>query len=423
MMIKKLRRKFIWVTMISVFGVLVIIMTAINAVNYAKIATYADNVLNILYENNGRFVLSDNEDGPMADNSQEDINSSDKQQLPLKPHEGFREETPYETRYFTVKYEDSVVNTDVRNIAAVSSAQAIYLAEEALENGKKRGYIGIYRFLVADNGSFILFVDCAKQRDTANDFLIASLWISAIGLAAVFILVLILSKYAVKPIAESYEKQKRFITDASHELKTPLTIISANNELTELTSGETQATQAISKQLVRMTSMVKNLTALARLDETDVLLQSVDFSLTDTLIDMASLFCSSIENGQRKFYETIEKDLVLNGDETLIRQALSIIFENAAKYAETYVRLNASKNGKNITVELTNDAEGVSQGNLDRCFERFYRTDEARASDVSGNGIGLSIAKSIIELHKGTISASGSEEGAFQIKIVFQSAK
>ncbi len=420
-MTKKLRRKFILITMISVVCVLAIIITAINIVNYAKVTTYADEVLNVLYENDGRFYLYDGDTDFAPDDTQSTVGG--KVLKPFQPTHGMNEETPYETRYFTVYYENSQIIADVRNIAAVSAEQAEALAEQAIESGKSKGYIGVYRYLVADDGGMVIFVDCARQTDTADSFLKASLLISAIGIVAVFILVFLLSSYAVKPIAESYEKQKRFITDASHELKTPLTIISANNELIELTAGETQATEAISKQVARMTEMVKNLTALARLDETDNLVRRAEFSMTDMLADISSVFRSAIENGGRSFNENIEPGMTVNGDERLLRQAISIVFENAAKYALTQVTLNAAATGRNIIIELSNDADAVAQGNLDRCFERFYRTDEARASTVTGNGIGLSIAKSAVELHGGTISATGAEGNIFKIKITLQAAK
>lgn len=415
-MIGKLRRKFILIAMLSVIGVLAIIMTAVNIMNYSEVVTYADNVLDVLYERDGRFLLPD-----------DDVLTKDEQgsmRQPLKPpRKGMSEETPYETRYFTVRYENSATVSDVRNIAAVSSDEAKILADEAIASGKTRGFLGVYRFLVADEGSFVLFVDCAKQRETASSFLTSSLLISAIGIAAVFVLVLLLSKHAVKPIAESYERQKRFITDASHELKTPLTIISANNEITELTVGESRATRAISKQVARMTAMVKNLTTLAKLDETERPAQRVDFSLTDTLIDLCALFRPAVESGGRLFEEQIDKDLTVRGDETLLRQAFSILFDNAAKYARTRVSLSAEKTDRNITVILQNDADNIGKGNLDRCFERFYRTDEARASCVSGNGIGLSIAKSIVELHGGSICAEGFPDNIFRITVVLHAVR
>ncbi len=421
-MIKKLRRKFIVIAMLSLFCVLAIIMTAINVINYTKITTYADDVLAVLYSNDGRFPMPDNQMQPTPEEPVQGEQPNAPQE-PFKPSHGMNEETPYETRYFTVRYEVDEIKTDVRNIAAVSSEEAISLADKVIEKGKSKGYMRVYRYLKADDDSIVIFVDCARQKETANNFLKASLLISGIGIAAVFILVFIISKFAVKPIAESYEKQKRFITDASHELKTPLTIISANNELIELTAGETQASQAISKQVVRMTAMVKNLTALARLDETDKLVQRSDFSLSDTLIDMTALFRPSIESGNRTLNKDTAKDLTVNGDETLIRQALSIILENAVKYAKTYVNLKAYLAGKNVTIEFSNDADNVTEGNLDRCFERFYRTDEARASTVAGNGIGLSIAKSIVELHGGTITATGLPNNVFEIKLNLKAVK
>lgn len=432
-MIKKLRRKFILVTMLSVFCVLAVIMTAINAVNYGKVASYADSVLDVLYEGGGKFQSSAQpmpgdggikpDEKPDDDDEIDDHDDDDDDDDERKPMPGMNRETPYETRYFTVKFGETGAVADVGSIAAVSGERAVKLAAQAAAKRADRGYIGIYRYYVADDGAFVLFVDCARQKDTADTFLITSLWISGAGLVAVFVLILFLSKLAVRPIAESYEKQKRFITDASHELKTPLTIISANNELAELTGGETQYTATISAQVDRMTAMVKNLTALARLDETEKLQQKTEFSLSDALSGTADSFRAAIEKGGRAFSVEVADDLATTGDETLMRQAFSIILENASKYALTKVKLSAVRAGKNIVVECENDADGIVLGDLNRCFERFYRSSEARASEIHGNGVGLSIAKSIVELHGGEVTAFGKDNGIFVIRMTLRSTK
>ena len=430
-MIKKLRRKFILVTMLAVFCVLAVIMTAINLVNYGKVASYADSVLDVLYAGGGAFSWAERPTEPeptKPDEVQGQAPNADSQARPdgngkpAPPH-GMNEETPYETRYFTVKFGDSGAETDLSNIAAITEDRAVDLAEQAAGKRSDRGYIGVYRYYVADDGAFVLFVDCARQKDTADSFLYASLWISGAGLIAVFVLILFLSKLAVRPIAESYEKQKRFITDASHELKTPLTIVSANNELTELTGGETQYTAAIAAQVERMTAMVKNLTALARLDETEKLPQKTEFSLTEALSGTVDSFRAAIEKDGRTLSTDIDDGLKICGDETLVRQAFSIVLENAAKYALSRVTLTAKRAGKNAVIECANDADGVKAGDMNRCFERFYRSDEARASKVHGNGVGLSIAKSIVELHDGKVSAYGGADGVFTIRITFKCAR
>lgn len=429
-MIKKLRAKFILVTMLSVFCVLAVIMTAINVVNYGKVASYADSVLDVLYAGGGSFQNSaqpvpggETKPDDNLDEKTDDDDDDDDDDDESKPIPGMNRETPYETRYFTVKFGDTGAVADVGSIAAVSGERAVKLAAQAANKRTNRGYIGIYRYYVADDGQFVLFVDCARQKDTADTFFATSMWISGVGLVAVFVLILFLSKLAVRPIAESYEKQKRFITDASHELKTPLTIISANNELTELTDGETQYTAAIAAQVERMTAMVKNLTALARLDETEKLSQKTEFSLSEALSGTVDSFRAAIGKDGRTLSTDIDDGLKICGDETLVRQAFSIVLENAAKYAISRVTLTAKRVGKNAVIECANDADGVKAGDMNRCFERFYRSDEARASKVHGNGVGLSIAKSIVELHDGKVSAYGSADGVFTIRMTFKSTR
>lgn len=413
-MLKRLKRKFILVAMLSVFCVLAVIMLAVNVVNFTKISDYADGVLNVLQKNDGVFPK------PFMGEPSGDLPEADRfEKVDKKSFNGMNEETPYETRYFTVRFLGSkIVMIDVNNVAAISKDSAKSMAENAVSGGNERGYDGNYRYLVAESGNFVLFMDCSRQLETAKSFLYASLIISAIGLVAVFVLCLIFSGAAVKPIAESYEKQKQFITDAGHELKTPLTIISANNELTELSMGQTQETQNISKQIERMTAMVKNLTLLAKIDEVGNRPESVKFSLTDALFDLCESFKTPIKEGERNFTYNIGDELFICADEALIRTAISSTLENAAKYAKTNVELNAFKQGKNAIIELKNDADGIKDGNLNAYFERFYRSESARASGLNGNGIGLSVAKAAVELYGGNICAFG-ENSVFKIKITF----
>ena len=298
-------------------------------------------------------------------------------------------------------------------ISAISDDIAISLAEEVKEKGNLRGYIGNFRYLSAENGCLIVFVDCTRQLSTANAFLKTSILVGALGVACIFILIVLLSKRAVAPIAESYERQKRFITDAGHELKTPLTIISANNELTELLSGETDNTRAISKQVDKMTHMVKDMTLLAKIGEQKPAF--TEFSLTDALNDLIEGFAPAL-TAQNKKFECESDEICVKGDEGLIRRMISVVLDNACKYSLTFTSVILKKEGKNAILTVSNDAEGVENGNLSRCFERFYRSDYARGSMVEGSGIGLSIASEIARLHGGNAQAVGSD-GIFTIKI------
>lgn len=375
--------------MAAVTCALTIIMFAINLTNYIGVASSADYVLEVLYANDGLFFSDDAPHGNKADKNYFD-----------------NDETPYESRYFTVKFFDGVAIANVNNVVSVSGEEAVALALSVSESKKQKGYKETYRFLSADDGSFVLFLDCRRPLQIANIFLLSTLTYSALGLIAVFVFVLVFSRFALKPVEEGYEKQKRFITDASHELKTPLTIISANNEITEMTSGETKATKAISKQIEKMSVMIKNLTTLASLSESDKVTRAeVDF--TDLTLDIAEYFRPAIQSKNRTFEVDCEKKVVVHGDEKLLRQALSTLLENAAKYASSKVSLSLKTVGKNAVLTVENDAENIPDGNLDRVFERFYRSAEVRSGMVAGNGIGLSIAKSIAVSHGGTISAKG----------------
>ena len=231
------------------------------------------------------------------------------------------------------------------------------------------------------------------------------------GLLAVFLLLLILSKRIVRPVAESYEKQRRFITDAGHELKTPLTIIGADTDLLELDLGENEWLDDIKRQTKRLTGLTQDLIYLARMDEEQPQLQPIEFPLSDMAEELGQSFQNLAAAQSKQFLTEIQPMLSLTGDEKAIRQLMSILLDNAVKYTPEGGRISFAlkKEGRSIRLSVSNDtAVPMEKGVLDRLFDRFYRTDQSRNSSTGGYGLGLSIARSIVSAHKGKIRAENS---------------
>ena len=406
-MYKKLRRNFILLTMSAVILVISIIMVAINIFNFNEVKKYSDGLLDtIVYDR--AFFEREKDDNPP----------------PMEPQEGgifnpaFRRsmETPFETRYFTVYYGSDTRNINLDHIASVDYEKATEYFEAALKSGKENGYIDNFRYKVVeknDDDVMVAFVDCSRQIMSAESFLKISIVVSLAAIGVVFIGVFFISKRVVAPIVKSYERQKQFITDASHELKTPLTIISANNELVEMEYGENQSTKAINKQVIRMNSLVKNMSMLSKIDETSRL-EKKEFSLTDALIDNIEAFKPSIEGKDLEL--DIKDDVKVYADENLVRQMIAILLDNARKYSLTRIKIELTKAQK-ASLVITNDCSNISEVDLKKVFDRFYRDSTARAQKEDGSGIGLAIAKEIVTLHNGEILALN-DNGDFLIKVI-----
>ena len=282
--------------------------------------------------------------------------------------------------------------------------------------------MGIYRYRVTKtgDGTKYVFLDCRREISNFQTVLITTVSVSGLGLAAVFVLVVIFSRMVFRPVEESIQKQKRFITDASHELKTPLTIIDANTEVMEMESGESQWTKSTRKQIQRLTGLVQQLVTLSRLDEEKGLQDIAEFDLSEAVAESVQPYGALAQTKEKHLTLNIEGGLMYTGDEKSIRQLSGILMDNAVKYSSEKgnIALTLKKKGKKILLEVYNDADGLPQGKLDVLFERFYRLDSSRNSGTGGSGIGLSVAKAIVQAHKGKITAENKTGNGLTVTVL-----
>jgi len=400
-MIKKLQRKFILIAMGSLAVVMVLLVGSINAIYLYNINNKINGTLHILTENKGGFPKFEKGSPP-----------------PGNPRFGFKmnEETPFETRYFVVEVsqDGSIQEIDTSHIAAVSSKSAAEYANKVMSGSRNSGFKDIYKFAVVDEsyGSMIIFIDCRSQLQMANLILLTSCGVALGTLLLVFILVSFLSKKAMNPIIETMEKQKQFITNAGHEIKTPLAIISANADVLELTGGESEWITSIRNQITRLDKLVKNLLTLSKIDEGDIKLVFSKFNLSKLVLEAVGPFKAIAETQNKKLQMDIQPELELNGDESSIQQLISSLVDNAMKYSkeEGTIKISLCNTKKGFKLEVYNSTEEIDTQNLGRLFDRFYRADSSRSRETGGYGIGLAIAKSIVEAHHGKISVK-SEDG------------
>lgn len=423
-MIKRLRRKLVAACMISLAIVLAVILGGVNLMSYQKVVADADTVLTLLGNNDGEFPkLHSGSETPLDGEVPMDRGRGKRDLLGTK---GLSLETPYESRFFSVVLNEDgqALQTDIAQIAAVNEESAQLYAQSAVESGHTAGFLDDYRYLVlAEEGNTrVIFLDCGRSLSSFRTTLLASVALSLLGLLAVLVLLLILSHRIVRPVAESYEKQKQFITDAGHELKTPMTIISADAELAEMECGENQWLVDIRRQTERLTGLTNDLIYLSRMEEEQPPLQVIEFPLSDVAEEMALPFLAPAKSQEKELAMHIQPMLSFTGDEKAIRQLISILLDNALKYSPAggQLELRLEKQGRNILLTVTNTTiQPVKKDKLSHLFDRFYRSDQSRNSQTGGYGLGLSIARSIVLAHKGKIRAESPDGATLSVVVSF----
>ena len=435
-MIKKLKIRFIVLAMVSLAVLLSVIVAGMNIVNYRKVVADADTKIMVLEQNSIRIMLEDMLN-PFG-NFDDDADSGYDNDRDFFGHRGpgghsMTRDEAEESRFFMVTFDESgnVLQSYTDRISAVDADEAAGYAEKVLASGKGRGFVGDFRYAVTESasGSMITFLDCGRTLGSFRAFLRASILMSLIGLIAVFFVILYFAGRIVRPVAESYEKQKRFITDAGHEIKTPLAIIKANIDLMDMeldnkriNKGELRENLGdINDQVDRLTGLTNDLVYLSRMEEAEDSLVMTDVPLSDIVTDTAKSFEPLAEEHGKAISTDIEELITVKGSTKELEKLLSILIENAIKYSTPpEISVALRKEGKNAVLEVSNDTENeLTNEQLSHVFERFYRMDSSRNSQTGGHGIGLSMANAIVNAHGGHISARTTNGHDFIVTATF----
>lgn len=417
---RRLRRKFILVAMGAVTVVLTLIIAGINIVNYSHVCKMADARLDYILAGKGSIDWEDEsrtDSGNGGDTSTGMVADGDRAGARVGHFEGMTAESPFDTRYFMVTLvEGQVVDVNTARIAAVGAKRAASIAARLRAKGWTSGFSGNYRYTtdVQDDEITYVFVDCSRELASFHSFLNASVAISCIGWLAVLAIVTVASGAVIRPMVESYSKQKRFITDASHEIKTPLAVIDAANEVQEIESGESEWTQSIHEQVARLTALTERLVFLARMDEGSAGFTMASIDLSEAVDKAAAPFESVAVSRGKRLSMSVATGVRAHADAAAVTQVVELLLDNATRYAsegsviELSLRAVSRGAGKgSAELVVSNAVDELPEGDLDRLFDRFYRADVSRSSKTGGSGVGLSVVRAIAEAHGGSASVCG----------------
>ncbi len=444
-MLKKLSLRFSIAAIAALFVIELLMLGLINGLNFYRALKQSDEVLDMLVQNDGKLSyhnnngMRDEPPGEKPDSAREDNDENDGDDVMPAPPEDISfdkkdgrffndkrsdTEQKYIIRYFTVKIDSGgeVTSLNTGHIATISSDTAQKYALAVYKIGDDRAfYSGMeFRYAVknkSDGSTLIIFHDFSTSVMSSITTAKISAAI-ALGLLVVFsVIIILVSKRVVRPVVQNYEKQQRFITDAGHELKTPLAIIRANTEVLEMTGGENEWTRSTINQTDRLSELLGQMLMLAKSSESQrVSFADVNMSaMANEFADDFSILCSS---RNKPLEADIAEGAVVHGDEKMLKMLVSTLLENAVKYGTEgeKIEFKLMVSSKHVRFSISNLCTDPPKGDTEQLFDRFYRGDSSRTRETGGSGIGLSIAKTVTDAHKGRISCTV-EDGRVTFKV------
>ena len=401
---KKLRLKMIGIVFASVVAAFMV-MTIILVMCFGAYRNrQADQITAMISENNGTVPQ-------LKDYKQQQKNS----QAFERYFNNYNEDSSYRTRFFRIFLDEDkkVTNVNMDHIAAVDVKKAVRMTKMAMLRRGKVGLVGSYRYRKEyKDGQVrsIIFLDCKENQSFYHLAVTITITVSTLLTCLITVIFAIASKRAVRPFEINSNRQKQFITDASHELKTPLAIISANAEVLQYKGDGNEWTQNIIDQTKHMGKLINQLLVLAKLDEVQEKSEKQEADLKLLLEETIEPFEEVATQKKVTLKLHLEEGVTIRVNREQIAQLVSILTENAAIYVndggKIVWRLTKTQHGAVLVVKNTTEKE---LPDTKRMFDRFYRSDSSRSSKTGGQGIGLSIAKKIVDSHKGSITAKAGD--------------
>ena len=399
-MFRKLKIRFILLASAAIVCILLTMIAVLNSVRFLQTNGEIKAVLNILSANNGDF--------PSVEETAESLQN-----------DRITIDTIYQYRYFSVVYKEdkTLYSTNLDHLSNLSKEQALSYANKVIKDSRSNGVFKVgsqfYSYQITQDSKtkryLLVVLDSTNYLESRNDFFWLSIQLCFYSFIFFVLVVSGFSNFAIRPYIKNYENQKRFITNAGHELKTPLAIISANTELQELMTGENEWTESTKDQVKRLSNLINQMVVLARLEEQpDVTLVDVNFS--EVVKKVAGNFKSVIEKAGKKYEIKLQEDIHVKATEDELYELVSILIDNACKYCDEdgqiFVTLTKAKRGKRARLTVANSYADGKNVDYSRFFDRFYREDESHNQKQPGYGIGLSMAESLVRIFKGRIWVS-----------------
>lgn len=406
-MLKKIQRRFILASMAAFGMVMFVIVAGINIANYMQTISMQDRLAMELLLHGPQALKRPRENGP-----------------PRRDFPGRGPEAEFFTRFFTVQVspQGNVEEISRDHISSIDDETAAAYTDAVLLKGREKGYYRDYRYLVhrEPSGTTVLFLNSSVHLQVMTSLLLVS---SAIGLTSLFLvfwLVVFFSRYAIRPYARNIERQKQFITDAGHELKTPITSISTSADIAAMEHEGDEWIANIQKQAERLARLVGDLVALSRLDEEMPFPEKSKFSLSDAAWEAAEPFAVLARANRKQYSQAIQESVDFYGDRSSIQKIISILLDNAVKYSDEggQIRLDVFYRHGKTYIQVFNTFHLTDTSDLDRLFDRFYRMDESRSVHSGGTGIGLSMALAIAEIHGGKITVKSPSGKTICFKVI-----
>ena len=399
-MFRKLKIRFILLASAAIVCILLTMIAVLNSVRFLQTNGEIQAVLNILSANNGDF--------PSVEETAESLQN-----------DRITIDTIYQYRYFSVVYKEdkTLYSTNLDHLSNLSKEQVLSYANKVIKNSRSSGVFKVgsqfYSYQITQDSKtkryLLVVLDSTNYLESRNDFFWLSIQLCFYSFIFFVLVVSGFSNFAIRPYIKNYENQKRFITNAGHELKTPLAIISANTELQELMTGENEWTESTKDQVKRLSNLINQMVVLARLEEQpDVTLVDVNFS--EVVKKVAGNFKSVIEKAGKKYEIKLQEDIHVKATEDELYELVSILIDNACKYCDEdgqiFVTLTKAKRGKRARLTVAHSYADGKNVDYSRFFDRFYREDESHNQKQPGYGIGLSMAESLVRIFKGRIWVS-----------------